>query len=131
MLVCLGILQPGAKNPLPLSGLWKSDDERFPLRCKRRPNTTHAAKTPDESTFQPAYLNPSYPYPHARARVDDLCSVRIAIHDKDTEAAASKSATKTAIVPNRNKLPHDPRIFQHERLSEALECVPVCTDISC
>jgi hypothetical protein len=118
-------LQPGAKNPLPLSGLWKSDDERFPLRWKRRPNAAHAAKVPSDTTFQPAYLNSSYPYPHALAQVDDLCSIRITIHNKDAEAAANRAAAKPAIVPNKIRLPHDPRLFQHERLSEALEYVPV------
>ncbi|CAD6589261.1 MAG: hypothetical protein CYPHOPRED_004770, partial [Cyphobasidiales sp. Tagirdzhanova-0007] len=111
------ILQPGARSPLPLSGLWKSDTERCPLRWESR-SSAEFTPYPDPSIYVPAANDNNYPFLHALATPDDLSSIRITIHSKDVEEELFKKRTSPPITKNKFPSGVDNARFAHARLSD-------------
>lgn len=118
----IGILHPGAKNPLPLSGLWKSDSVRFPLRWKRRMDSEGTAKHGVPHILaKSASKGPKGAYAPAIDTQDDLASFRISVHSKEAEALLAQAKMGPTIPVNRTHVPQENVLYVAQELSEYVE----------
>lgn len=137
---------PGAQNPLPLSGLWPDESNRYPfLWVARRAVPTRSASTessdtaarnskkcgviPPDSLFAPdgegGLAGDAVIVQTPLACVDDLSSIRVTLHrSSEEEKARQETPTIPGAMPmslSNSELSSDPRKYSHERLSDAVE----------
>lgn len=136
---------PGAQNPLPLSGLWPDESNRYPfLWVARRAVPTRSSSTesseaaawnnrkcgiiPPDSLFAPGIDGEDAVVQTPLACVDDLSSIRVTLHRSSEEENARQNApTVSSAMPtdHNSELSSDPRKYSHERLSDAVEWVHI------
>lgn len=114
------ILSPGAKNPLPFSGLWMDQTTRYPLRWKARPAYTSTSNKPADELFTPASslnVGDAAIFSAPLAGVDDLSSIRITIHKKDEKPGPSRlPSNEYPLQPSGT----DASLYTDDQLSETI-----------
>lgn len=117
-----GLNQPGARNPITLSGLWPDNETRCPLKWEtRRPK---ASNTPTSDAYQPAGRYRHLPVKPPVAQLDDLSCLRVTMHKRIFEDAGSDSLSDDPMPKNQHDLVQlNYHRYSHESLTDAVTCV--------